>query len=231
MEKVCIIQGKVEELRDETSERGFKFAYVRLSLPDGREQQCHLLKGEVNFEKGDVIRSICAPVRPGHRDGVSLVNQQGIEHPNLFNVSNLGKVDVGSAQRTHFEFGERLTVKVVEHCGRCDAMDWLFHFAKVQLEDGSTIKMTFPDGPPRKDSWIQGTIGNSVFSAEGDEKGSPGGLMSAGFGNLGGMPLLFDVREVPEPVIETLKTKASDKAKRPTGIVASLRRVFGCGEG
>lgn len=217
------IQGKVVDLHYEIGERDFEFAVIRLETADGAQKIFHAFKPQINFETGDVIRAISAPVRPNIRDSLSLVNADGVEHPSLFNVHNFGKVDVGTTRRSHYKFGEKIRGQVTEDLGSRFSMDWDFHFARLRLEDGSVIKVTLPDGCIPEGLWIEGTVGNSVFANDGDGQGSPGGLLSLGFGNLGGMPLLFNVHTVPAP----RQNAGNQRAATACSSQRSWRSLFG----
>ena len=186
-----MIQGKVIELNRVTNKNGYLFLHVRLQKPDGSIEDFHTWKFENNFEVGDVIRALASPPRPHIRDSLSLVNNEGIEHPELFNIANLGKVDIRTTAKSHYEFGEEVTGKVIENTGWRDAMDMTFYFAMLELPDGKRIEVSL-EASQQIGAWITGTVGNSVFSQTKD-------LRSLGFGNLGGMPMLCHVRQVPPP--------------------------------
>lgn len=195
MSETKTIQGKIIEHNSVTDADGHIFSHVRLEKPDGTIEDFHVHRYQVNFHVGDVIRALVFPPTPHIRDSFSLVNKEGIEYPQLSNIANLGKVDIGTTERSHYEFGEEITGKVIENTGQADAMDMMFYFAVLELTDGKRIEVSL-ERSQQIGTWITGTVGNSVFSQRGDNKKD---LLSLGFGNLGGMPMLRHIRQVPPP--------------------------------
>ena len=164
-----------------------KHQILTLELVDGSviERRIQSDKDDDSIEIGNVLRAVDTKADHNHPKPLYRI-------PHIFNVFNRGIVDIDSKVRTHFEAGTVLSGVVTENTGFRDNLDWGFYFSKVQLDDGAEIEVTLPEGQIPEGTRIKGVVGNSVYNRDKQ-------LMSAGFGNLGGMTLLCKVEQTSKP--------------------------------